>query len=377
MEAIGTLAGGIAHDFNNILTPILGYTDMIIDDVPEDSRIRADMEKVIKAANRAKDLVQQILTFSRQVEQERKPVKIHLVVKEALKLLRATLPTTIEIRQNIDTGCGAVLADPTQIHQVLINLCTNAYHAMRESGGVIEVSLGMVEISTELAMNYPNLHEGTYVRLTVSDTGHGMDRGTIERVFEPFFTTKGVGAGTGLGLSVVHGIVVSHGGEITIESELGKGTRFHVHLPRADSVVEREAPRDDPIPEGKERILFVDDEEEIARMGKRMLERLGYDVTMRTSSVEALEAFRSQPDGFDLVITDQTMPDMTGVEFVGELLRIRPDLPIILMTGFSEMVTPETAKKIGVREFIMKPIMILDLGKAIRRVLNPNNENET
>jgi PAS domain S-box-containing protein len=370
MEAIGTLAGGIAHDFNNILTPILGYVDMVQQDISPDSEAYSDLEHVLIAANRAKDLVQQILTFSRQVEKERKPVKIHLMVKEALKLIRATLPATINIRQNIDTSCKAVLADPVQIHQVLMNLGTNAYYAMRENGGVLDVKLTMVEVDAELASGHSNLKEGKYVQLTVSDTGHGMDSVTMERIFEPFFTTKDIGEGTGLGLSVVHGIVVSHGGEITVESKLGKGTTFKVYWPQADSDVEQMVSTDEPIPKGNEHILFIDDEEEIAFMGKRMLERLGYKVTVKTNSLEVLKTFQAHPDKFDLVITDQTMPNMTGLQLAEKLLHFRSDIPIILITGFSEKVTLETAKKMGISEYIMKPIVARDLGKIIRQVLD-------
>ena len=370
MEAIGTLAGGIAHDFNNILFAILGYTELTRDDVPEGSLVRANLEEVIKAANRAKDLVKQILIFSRQVEQERKPMLIHLIVKEALKLLRASLPTTIEIRQNIDTKCGFVLADPTQIHQVIMNLCTNAYHAMRESGGVLEVSLDVFDIDAAFAAAHANLEEGAYLRLTVSDTGHGMDGATMERIFDPFFTTKAIGEGAGMGLATVHGIVTSYNGAVTVYSEPGEGTTFHVYLPRVDSTAVPEATATEPVPRGKERILFVDDEEQIVRFGQQMLERLGYHVTARASSVEALEAFGAEPEKFDLVITDQTMPNMTGVVLARELMRIRPDIPVILTTGFSEAVTQEKAKNMGMRECIMKPVLASDLGRAIRRVLD-------
>jgi len=262
------------------------------------------------------------------------------------------------------------LADPTQIHQVIMNLCTNAYHAMRESGGVMNISLAKVEIDKKFVKKHPNLHEGQYIRLAVSDTGTGMDRVTMERIFEPFFTTKGAGEGTGLGLSVVHGIVTSHGGEITVYSEPEKGTTFNVYLPPCDSEVEQEVLKNEPILKGKERVLLVDDEKEVAVMVKEMLARMGYDVTMRTSSVEALEAFRTNVDRFDIIITDQTMPNMTGVELSKELMSLRSEIPIILMTGFSEIITPEKAKKMGIREYIMKPIVARDLGKIIRQVLD-------
>jgi len=364
MEAIGVLAGGIAHDFNNILGGVLGFTELVCLDVPEDSLARSNLEEVIKASNRAKGLVKQILTFSRQNGQEHKPLQIQLIVEESLKLLRASLPTTIEIHRNIDINCGAVLANPTQIDQVMMNLCTNAYHAMSDNGGVLKVSLQNSE-KPEI-----KLDPGPYVKLTVSDTGHGMDSALMERIFDPFFTTKEPGQGTGLGLATVHGIVKSHGGAITVHSEQGKGTIFDVYFPRLEKAVALEAPAKEPVPGGKERILFVDDEEQLSRMGQQMLERLGYDVTSRTSSVEALEAFRAQPDRFDVVITDQTMPDMTGMKLAVELMATRSNIPIILTTGFSELVTPEKAMAIGIREYIMKPVVSRDLGKAIRRVLD-------
>ena len=283
------------------------------------------------------------------------------------------MPATIEIHRNIDINCGAVLADPTQIDQVMMNLCTNAYHAMSDNGGVLEVSLHNLDFGLENAESEKpeiELDPGPYVKLTVSDTGHGMDSALMERIFDPFFTTKEPGQGTGLGLATVHGIVKSHGGAITVHSEQGKGTIFDVYFPRLEKAVALEAPAKGPVLGGKERILFVDDEEQLSRMGQQMLERLGYDVTSRTSSVEALEAFRAQPDRFDVVITDQTMPNMTGMELAGELMAIRSNIPIILTTGFSELVTPEKARAIGIREYIMKPVVARDLGKAIRRVLD-------
>jgi PAS domain S-box-containing protein len=345
MEAIGTLAGGIAHDFNNILLPIIGYTEMAMTDVPKDSLIRKNLAEVLKAAELAKGLVQQILTFSRRSEKERKPLKIQPIIKESLKLLRASLPTTVEIRQNIDNECGAILADPTRIYQVMMNLCTNAYHAMREKGGILEVALTEVNIDSPDLIPNLDLNPGTYLRLAVSDTGHGMDRAVVERIFDPYFTTKGPGEGTGLGLSVVHGIVRSHDGYITVYSELGEGTTFHIYLPRIE--VKPKVPETistEPAPKGKEHILFVDDDEQIVNVVQQILERLGYHVAARTSSVEALEAFQAQPEKFDLVITDMTMPNMIGTELAKRLIDIRPDIPIILCTGFSEAISEEKAK---------------------------------
>jgi len=370
LETIGTLAGGIAHDFNNILTPILGYSDMARLDTSAGSMARTCIENVIQAAHRAKDLVKQILMFSRQVEQERKPLRLHPIIKEALKLLRASIPRTIEIRETIQSDCEPVLADPSQIHQVLMNLCTNAFHAMRDSGGVLEVGLAPVTVDEALARTRPQLRVGRYVRLTVGDTGSGMTREVIERIFEPFFTTKEVGEGTGLGLSVVHGIVLKHNGDITVYSEAGRGTVFHVYLPVAENVSAASAVTEEPLTGGHEHVLFVDDDGEIAEMAKMMLERLGYTVTIRSSSVEALEAFRAAPQRYDVVITDQTMPKITGSRLASELLAIRPDLPIILTTGFSETISSETFGRHSIRAFVMKPIVMHDLSSALRRVLD-------
>jgi len=370
MEAIGTLAGGIAHDFNNILSLIIGYTELALDDVPEGTPVRDNINEAYKAGKRARDLVKQILTFSRQREEERKPVQIHLIVKEALKMLRSTLPTTIEIRQNI-ASTATVLADPTQIHQVIMNLCTNAYYAMQEKGGLLEVSLADVKLDSDFTARHPDIYPGPYLKLTVSDTGHGIEKKDINRIFEPYYTTREKSGGTGMGLSVVHGIIKSHGGAISVYSEPGKGSAFHVFFPRIESpdpVAETEVV--DPLPLGNERILFVDDELAIIDIEKRMLEHLGYKVEGRTSSIEALEAFRAQPDKFDLVITDMTMPNMTGDELARELMRIRPDLPIILCTGFSELIDEQKAKAMGIRAFVMKPVVMAEMAKAVRKALD-------
>jgi len=370
LETIGTLAGGIAHDFNNILGPILGYTDMLLEDQPDDSPIRTELEHILRAANRAKDLVQQILLFSRHGEQERKSIQIHMIVKEGLKLLKATMPSTIEIRQHIDTECGSVSADPTQIHQVLLNLCTNAQHAMRKSGGVLTVKLSRFEADEEFARANPGLDAGHYVALTVSDTGHGIDSASLERIFEPFFTTKHVGEGTGLGLSVAHGIVVRHRGTMGVESSPGKGTSFHVYLPRVEP--QEAAETTTPLPQATsgESILYVEDRDDVAAVGRTMMERLGYRVTVALSGMDALELFRSEPKRFDLVVTDQTMPGMTGADLARELLQIRPDLPVVLMTGFSEAITSDTAKRLGIRGFLRKPIVTRELATTLREALD-------
>ncbi len=369
MEAIGTLAGGIAHDFNNLLSAIVGYAEMASEDVPEGSPPRRNLEEVLAAAHRAKDLVRQILTFSRQGEQEQKPVALHQVVREAMRLVRASLPATIEIRQHIDAECGTVRADPSQMHQVLMNLCANAEHAMREGGGLLEVRLEGVEVGAELAVRQPGLTIGPHVRLTVRDTGPGMTPSVRERIFDPFFTTKGPGEGTGLGLAVVHGIVSSHRGMITVDSAPGLGTRFDVLLPRFDAPEVSEPPVPEPVRGGSERVLFVDDEPFLAYLWEKMLERLGYQVLACTSGLEALEVFRAAPESFDLVITDQTMPRMTGAELAKELMRIRPGLPIILCTGYSHSMTEEKARAIGIRAYLTKPLSRRDLAQAVRGAL--------
>ena len=375
MEAIGILAGGIAHDFNNILAPIMGYTEIALSDLPAESETREDLKQVLKAAERARDLVAQILAFSRQTIGERKPIELVPIVKEALKLLRAAVPTTIEIRQDIAPDTWVVNADPTQIHQILMNLCTNAAHAMPK-GGVLEVSLANVELDEKLCAEFEDLTPGSYVRLTVRDTGCGMDKKTLEHIFDPFFTTKAPGEGTGMGLSVVHGIVKSYGGDISVHSEPGVGTTVYIYLPVVKAMAEVRPETAEPVRGGTESILFVDDEVMVVEMGRETLKRLGYRVTTRTSSIEALELFRVKPGEFDLVITDQTMPNMTGDNLAVELLRIRPDIPIILCTGFSHAITPEKASALGIREFVMKPIVGAQLGRVVRRVLDESSKKE-
>jgi CheY-like chemotaxis protein len=372
MEAIGTLAGGIAHDFNNILTSVIGYTEMTLRNLPEDSLVRKNLDQILKAGFRATDLVHQILAFSRPKEQERKPVHVAGIIKEALKLLRASLPTTIEIRQNIadPPESGIVMGDPTQIHQILMNLCTNAADAMRARGGILDVSLVEVEMDSPAAALFPDMKCEPYLSLTVSDTGHGMDNAVVERIFDPFFTTKEPGKGTGLGLAVAHTIVKEHGGGITVRSAPGEGTSFHVFLPSIKHRASREAEVIKELHTGNEHILFVDDEEDVVELACQMLESLGYRITAKAGSLEALAALRAEPYQFDVVISDQTMPHMTGAELAKEILKIRPDAPIILCTGFSETITPEMAKAIGIREFIMKPFAMRDLTDAIRRSLD-------
>lgn len=370
MESIGTLAGGIAHDFNNILFPIIGYTEITMEDLPPESTGRANLREVLAAANRAQELVQQILTFSRSDEQERKPLKIQVIVKEALKLLKSTVPATIEIVQNIDPSCGPVLADPTRIHQIVMNLCTNAYHAMAETGGRMEVNLRKTEVDPDALDHNLGIRPGPALALSVRDIGPGMDRFTLGRVFEPYFTTKDPTKGTGMGLAVVHGIVKACGGGIQVESEVGQGTTFTIFFPMLDIEAETApaAPAEE-IAGGTEHILLVDDEVQITEMQRQMLERLGYTVTVRTSSVEALEAFRALPDRFDLIITDQTMPNITGAVLTRQCRNIRPGVPVILCTGFSEALSSEEARFLGVNEYLMKPVVKRQMARAIRRAL--------
>ncbi|MCX5896036.1 MAG: PAS domain S-box protein, partial [Proteobacteria bacterium] len=369
MEAIGTLAGGIAHDFNNILAAIMGYTEMTLFDLPEHVPARNNLEQVLKSANRAKGLVQQILAFSRKAEEEKKPFQLAVIVKEALTMLRATLPTTIDIRQNIASDAW-VMANPTQMHQVLMNLCTNAAHAMREHGGTLDVALSEVAVDAGTAGEYHDLSPGLYVKLSITDTGTGIAPTIIYRIFDPFFTTKGVGEGTGMGLAVVVGIVKSHGGDITVASKVGKGTTFQVVLPIVEAKAQEGKETVQPLLTGTENILFVDDEELLVDIGKKLLESLGYRVIATRSSSDALEVFQKEPDKFDLVITDYTMPHMTGYDLARKLMEIRPGVPIILCTGYSETISPEKAKAIGIKEFIMKPLNRNAMAETIRRVLN-------
>lgn len=375
MEAIGTLAGGIAHDFNNILGVIGGYLDLTVTELEEGTAVRKNIDRVIASTNRAKDLVKQILTFSRRDSRDIRPLRISLIVKEALKLLRSTLPATIEIRQDIKAETGIVLAEPTQIHQVMMNLCTNAAHAMRESGGVLEVKLAEVELDEDSAAGYNDAAPGRYLRLTVSDTGHGIVPDIIKRIFDPYFTTKNPGEGTGMGLAVIHGIVKSLDGEITVSSEPGSGTTFHVILPAsrdAEETYDVEGLKEESdVPRGKnERILLVDDEYLLVNVGQRLLEMIGYRVATATNGFEALAAFQEEPGEFDIVITDFTMPRMTGVQLSKKLLDIRPDIPIILCTGFSESVTADQAIKLGIRKLLFKPIDRDTMAHAIRDVLS-------
>ena len=370
MEALGTLAGGIAHDFNNILMPILINTEMALMEGSEGSAASRHLHLVAEAANRGKELVKQIIAFSRQKDQERSAIEISSVIREALKLLRASIPKNIEIVDHINAESAVVLADATQIHQVLMNLCSNASYAMREKGGILEVNLSEIKVDPNLASRHLDLKPGPYLRLTVSDTGGGMTPEVMEKIFDPFFTTKAPGEGTGMGLAVVHGIVKSHGGAITVYSEAGKGTTFNVLFPQIMGVPESKTDALGHMPTGKERILYLDDEDIQVRSVLPMLERLGYRVVGQTDAQKALAMFRKRPEAFDLVITDMTMPSMTGEKLAEKLLRLRPDIPIILCTGFSEAIHDEKAKSMGIRGFLMKPFSVREIAETIRRVLD-------
>lgn len=377
MEAIGTLAGGIAHDFNNILAAILGYADLAMLETDKESAVHNYLVGIRKGGVRAKDLVAQILAFSRKQEIKRQALDIGPIIKEALTLLRASLPSTIEIHQNIENGLGNVLADPTMIHQILMNLGTNAAHAMEEKGGILDVTLS--ELTFGPGSNNrppcPNIIDGRYLKLCVKDSGQGMESQVMERVFEPFFTTKEKTQGTGMGLAAVHGIVEGHGGCVTVESEVGKGSTFNLFFPV--STQQQDIEKKDIVKEvkgGKGLILFVDDEDDIIELGQRMLEYLGYDVITTKNGNDALQHFLAQPDKFDLVITDQTMPGMTGVELSKKILKKQSNLPIILCTGYSEAVNEENAKSMGIKYFMMKPFAFEDLAEAVHNLLAEKTE---
>ncbi|MDA8124311.1 MAG: PAS domain S-box protein [Deltaproteobacteria bacterium] len=371
MEAIGTLAGGIAHDFNNILSAILGYTEMALGMLDGEDPVRSHLEQVFRAGERARDLVKQILAFSRQGKAERRPLRVSPIVKEVLKLLRASLPATLKIQQEIQDGPDTILGDPTHIHQILMNLCTNAAHAMQGKKGTLKVTLAAKEITPGRAGAPIDLPAGCYLKLVVSDTGVGIDPLIIDRIFDPFFTTKKPGEGTGMGLAAVYGIVTDLGGKVVVKSRLGKGTDVAVFLPRIDDAERGLQPEETyAVPGGKECILFIDDEKTLAELGREMLRRLGYEVVIRTSALEALELFRARPGRFDLLVTDMTMPDLTGIELAQECFKIRPGLPILLCTGFNESVTAKAVREARIREVILKPIVRRRIAEAIRRALD-------
>lgn len=369
IEAIGTLAGGIAHDFNNLLFPILGFSELLLEDLPESSPSRENAQEIFKASLRAKDLVRQILTFSHQTEDHPAPIPLQPIIGEVVSLLKATIPKTITIRSCLAEACGLVYADKTQIHQVIMNLATNAYHAMEKEGGLLSIHLKMIHINEEYSP-LGMMQSGEYALISVSDTGCGMDSETLDRIFDPYFTTKGTEKGTGLGLSIVRGIVVRCGGEIVFYSEPGTGTVANVYLPIHQGQSSEVEAMKSFLPTGSERILLVDDEPAIIKLASTILKRLGYTVSPYTSSKEAARCFRNDPDGFDLILTDMTMPDMTGLDLVKVIKELRPDIPVVICTGFSDQIDPEKSQSHGISEFIMKPIIRKDLAMAVRNALD-------
>jgi CheY-like chemotaxis protein len=370
MEAMGTLAGGIAHDFNNILSGIFGYSQLAQSHISNPEKAKQDIDQILKGAKKAADLIQQILTFSRKTSHHKQVLPIFIVVKEALKLLRSSLPATIVIQDEIRSKALA-MADPTNIHQVVINLCTNAHHAMGDTGGTLTVKLMEKSIIGQ-EPGFGPLAPGNYLELMVSDTGHGMDQQTRDRIFEPYFTTKRTGRGTGLGLALVHSIVEDHQGHILVKSQPGKGTNFHVFIPVTEKAgaapgKDREEESD---PKGTERILIVDDEPSLANIAQTFFREQGYSVATATNGVQALELFKSDPHGFDLVITDMTMPAMTGDLLATELLKLRPGLPIILCTGYSDKISKDRTRSLGIRRYVEKPLIMSELGKTVRELLD-------
>lgn len=380
MESLGSLAGGIAHDFNNLLFPIIGLSEMMLSDMTPGTPEYKNLQEILGAGRRGKDLVKQILTFSRRNESRRMPIRFEVILKEVIKLCRATIPSDIAITRDIQPDCGMVLADPTHLHQIAMNLITNAYHAVGPSGGTIHISLTSVTaIPPDLTPLTGNIGTdpapGPYVRFSVSDNGCGINPGTIKKIFDPYFTTKEPGRGTGLGLSVVLGIVRQCRGDVTVNTELGKGSTFQVYLPViSDEAEEKPSDKKEPLPTGSEHVLVVDDEPVIVEMLQHALERLGYRVTGFTASVVALAAFRQNPAGFDLVVADMSMPGMNGEYLVREMTVVRPDIPVIICTGFSERMDTDTAARLGIRGLLLKPVILSDLAGVVRRVLDGAGE---
>ncbi|WP_289021166.1 ATP-binding protein [Desulfobacter postgatei] len=370
MESIGNLAGGIAHDFNNLLFPIIGMSELLLEDLPEESLEYKNIEVILEAGKRGRDLVQQILSFSRRSEKKKNPVRLQQILKEALKLSRSTIPSSIQINQDIQEDCGWVMADSVQLHQIVINLITNAYHAVDQSDGKINVQLKELCVTTNDLS--PKLNsDGRYVMLRISDNGCGIEESIKNKIFDPYFTTKDKHKGTGLGLALVYGIVQDHGGDILVDSKVGEGTVFSIYLPLLEGLPETEAEeRTISFQPGLEHILLVDDEKPVAEIEKQMLNRLGYKVTMHTSSQEALECFRSNPEAFDLLLTDVTMPGITGDRLAQEVLTIRPDIPVLLCTGFSENIDKRKAEQLGIKGFLMKPVGKSDMARTVRQILD-------
>ena len=376
LEAIGTLSGGIAHDFNNILSSIIGFTELSLDEVEHGTTLHYNLTEVLRAGNRARDLIKQIMTFSRKGEQERKPVQINPLIIETVRMLRSAIPTNIEIEEHITPEMLTIDANPTQMNQVMVNLVTNASHAIHENG-IIEIGLEAVSLDESIKNSYPDLLPGRYAKIFVSDNGCGIAKENLGLIFDPYFTTKDPDRGTGLGLAGVHGIVKTHGGHISVYSEVGKGTSFNVYFPIVDKTEKLQKTAEDPIPTGNERILLVDDEQVILDLGEMTLKQLGYDVVVKNGGVEALALFRADPDRFDLVITDMTMPKMTGDQLARELMKVRPNIPVILCTGFSSKISREQAKEIGIKAYAMKPLARREMAITVRNVLDgePSGSN--
>ena len=371
MESIGNLAGGIAHDFNNILMAIFGNVGLAKMKLHQPDQLQDHLERINQSAIRAKELVAQILTFGRRTEQNKQIVRMDVVLKEAMKLLRASIPATIEIRAEIAAHIS-VLADQTQLHQIIMNLCTNAYHAMRESGGILKVALGKVEVSLDDYVMGFEVSPGSYVQLEVSDTGCGMDKETQERIFEPYFSTKEYGDGVGLGLAVVHGIVKAHDGQIVVYSEKDRGTTFKVFLPacETDAKTEEVPAETETLQGGNEHLMFVDDEEGNNILVREILTKYGYTVDIFTNGVQAWQEFQKQPDTYGLIITDMAMPFMTGAELAQKIIGLRPQLPVILCTGYSEIINREKSMAMGIREYIQKPMTMNHLLRIVRQILD-------
>jgi PAS domain S-box-containing protein len=370
MEAIGTLAGGIAHDFNNILTALLGFSELGLLSSEKESRTHDHFSAIYDAGQRAKDLVAQILTFSRLNEECHKPIYLYTILKEALKLLRSTLPSTITFKTNITKDNIYVMADATAIHQIVMNLCTNAAHAMQENGGVLTVNLEKVDLESKATAAYPHIKPGPHLKLSISDTGHGMTRDVMDHIFDPYFTTKKKGEGTGLGLSVVHGIVQNHGGMIIADSEPGKGSTFSVYFPVIAVKIKTAKPRPEEVPRGSERILFVDDEVPLVRLAQQMLTSMGYQITTYTDSREALADFETSQEKYDLVISDMTMPHLTGLDLARYMLALRPGLPFILCTGYSNKLSQEQIQDAGIKSVLKKPFSLSSISKQIRTIFD-------
>ncbi|MBU0462124.1 MAG: response regulator [Proteobacteria bacterium] len=370
MESIGTLTGGIAHDFNNIMGIILGNAELALEDVPEWNPAHFNLEEIRKASLRAANIVRQLLSFTRITDQKLQPMEIAIVIKDALKFLRSTIPTTIDIEQNISVTNETILADQTQINQIMMNLCINASQAMEQSSGKLAIIVEKVILDDHSAKAYPDLKSGRHIKIMVGDTGPGIDPKIIDRIFDPYFTTKEVGKGSGMGFAVVLGIVKSHSGTITVDSRPGKGTNFSILFPLAQEKAAVETQTIQEIPRGSETILFVDDEISIVNMVQRMFARLGYKVETAITPQDALERFALNPDHFDLVITDMTMPQMTGVDLSEKLMDILPDIPIIICTGYSSLIDEEKAKELGLAAYVMKPINMQETAQTIRKILD-------